>query len=164
MNTLSLMFRRSTRCSLYAQSAVTRAPKKKGKKGGGKGAAAPVSDDIVNIFKEREDPIILPSEYYPQWIFENLEERVSASEVFDHIKYGRYAPSGKHTWTMLHSMQRLRIRLQNDYGGQDEVYESEDEWREPDDGEVAFIMNKEAKEAQELLGSDEEEGEEAAAE
>eukprot|EP00344_Euplotes_crassus_P006061 CAMPEP_0197005586 /NCGR_PEP_ID=MMETSP1380-20130617/30103_1 /TAXON_ID=5936 /ORGANISM="Euplotes crassus, Strain CT5" /LENGTH=158 /DNA_ID=CAMNT_0042424775 /DNA_START=19 /DNA_END=495 /DNA_ORIENTATION=+ len=158
MNTLANIFRRSSRSSLYTTTAVTRKPKKKG--GKAKGGAGPVSDDIVNIFKEREDPIILPSEYYPQWIFQHLDKPISSEEVLDHIKYGRYVPSGDMTYTLMRSLQRSKIRLQNDYGGEEEVYDSDEDWREPDDGEVAFIMNKEAQEAKALLGSDEEEEEE----
>ena len=145
MNTLSFIFRRTARPVVSTSASVTRARKKKG----GKGGAAPVSDDIVNIFKDREDPIILPSEYYPKWLFENVGGKLGPEEVFDLIRHGKYLPTqdtAKHTWTYANNLARLRIRLENDYGNQEKVYDSDEDWREPDDGEVAFIMNKEAKE------------------
>ena len=155
MNSLSLMFRRNRRICSATHLSATRA-KKRGKRGGG---AAPVSDDIVNIFKDRSDPIILPSEYYPTWLFENLKEKFSPEEVLDHIKYGRYVPTGKEQWTFANNISRMRIRMNNDYGEHDRVYDSDEDWREPDDGEIAFIMKQEAKEAAALM-DDEDVGEE----
>ena len=56
---------------------TSKAPKKKGKDKA-KAKEEPISDDIVNIFKDKSDPIILPSEYYPDWLFDNV---VSINEV-----------------------------------------------------------------------------------
>ena len=48
-----------------------RAPKKKGKGGG---AEAPDCKDIVNIWKERKDPLIYPSDVYPPYVMEMLND------------------------------------------------------------------------------------------
>ena len=153
MNKLSLLFRRSN-LAFSPATAVSRAPKKKDKKGGGggKGGAAPVSDDIVNIFKDRQDPVILPSEYYPNWLFENLGSQMSVQQRVEDFEMGRFIPYGKEQITFQHNIKRFLIRLQNEFS----IPEVKDDWKEPDDGELAYILKKDAEEA---MGEDGEEGE-----
>lgn len=51
------------------RSALTRGPKKKG--GGAKKDEGPLSEDIVNIWKERKDPEIKEDEReYPLWLIQ----------------------------------------------------------------------------------------------
>ena len=56
---------------------AVRAPKKK------KGAAveAPTCKDIVNIWKERTDPLIYPSDMYPPYVMAMLKERYTPDDV-----------------------------------------------------------------------------------
>ncbi len=72
MNKLILGLR--SRCTPFQTSSLTctiRGPKKK--KGPAK-VEAPLTNDIVNIFKERKDPQIYPTDRYPKWILRLLEE------------------------------------------------------------------------------------------
>ena len=45
-----------------------------GKKKAAKGpAAGPVRLEVVNILKDREDPVIVESQRYPPWLFKILD-------------------------------------------------------------------------------------------
>ena len=54
-----------------------RGPKKK--KGGE--AAAPDCKDIINIYKERSDPVVYPSDMYPPWLMPMLSERYTPDDI-----------------------------------------------------------------------------------
>ena len=54
---------------LGSQLAVRGAKKKKG----GAPAAAPLSNDIVNIFKDKQDAPVYPTEAYPPWLTDLLK-------------------------------------------------------------------------------------------
>jgi hypothetical protein len=59
-------------------SVAIRGPKKK------KGPAAlapPESSDIVNIWKDREDPKIYHSDRYPPWLMKLLDENYAPDDV-----------------------------------------------------------------------------------
>jgi hypothetical protein len=62
---------------MNAQLAV-RGPKKK--KGGAK-VEAPESNDIVNIYKDKEDVRIYSSDRYPPWLFRMLNEQYTPEDV-----------------------------------------------------------------------------------
>ena len=143
---LARIFRRNQRAIYQISASVTRAPKKKDKKGGKGAAAGPVSDDIVNIFKEKEDPIILPSEYYPDWIFEHVVPHQSSIETTYEIIQGKRLPMGNEQWSFMKNTLRQRIKHKNQLGNQDAVYESDDDFNEPDDYETAKIMKEQATE------------------
>ena len=68
----------STPTMASAWAATVRGPKKK--KGASK-SEAPESSDIVNIFKERPDPVIHATAMYPPWLFKMLEENYSPDDV-----------------------------------------------------------------------------------
>ena len=129
--------------------AVSRAPKKKDKKGGGSTNVSDVHDDVVNIFKDRQDPIILPSEYYPPWLLAWLEKKYSFSEVVKQVGYGVRVPSGKEQWTFIHSLKRDRIRYRFDH---DKVYDSDDESREGDDHDLDEFVAKQMEDEKEETG------------
>ena len=57
---------------------ATRGPKKK--KGPAK-VEAPESSDIVNIFKDRPDALIYPTERYPPWLFELMAETYTPDDI-----------------------------------------------------------------------------------
>jgi hypothetical protein len=67
-----------------------RGPKKK------KGAAkseAPESSDIVNIFKDRPDAEIYPTDRYPPWLMKLLDEPYSPDDVLIQIYRGERMPT-----------------------------------------------------------------------
>ncbi len=75
MKSLQFMraFRQAPLFSANVQALAIRGPKKK--KGGGGGAAEkPLTNDIVNIFKERPDPKIHPTDAYPAFVAELLAD------------------------------------------------------------------------------------------
>ena len=53
-----------------ATAFALRGPKKK--KGGTVATDAPLTNDIVNIWKDRKDPSIAASDRYPPWLMELL--------------------------------------------------------------------------------------------
>ena len=73
---LATLLRRRLTLGSTSNLAV-RAPKKK------KGAAveAPTCKDIVNIWKERTDPLIYPSDMYPPYVMAMLQERYTPDDV-----------------------------------------------------------------------------------
>ena len=78
--------------SLYSAAAIaTRGPKKK--KGPVK-SEAPESSDIVNIFKDREEPTIYPTDRYPPWLKAICEETYSPDDVTFQILRGERLPTG----------------------------------------------------------------------
>lgn len=64
--------------SLLSNSVAIRGPKKK--KGPAK-AEAPDTNDIVNIWKDREDAKIYASERYPPWLMRMLNESFTPDDV-----------------------------------------------------------------------------------
>ena len=61
---LASIFRKSLFQNQAHPMLAIRGPKKK--KGGE--IAPPISKDIVNIWKDRSDPLIYPSDMYPPWL------------------------------------------------------------------------------------------------
>ena len=153
---LGWLFRRTSYRTLTSpfSASVARAPKKKDKKGDKGASAAPVSDDVVNIFKDRDDPIILPSEYYPPWIFEHLGKKYSPWEMISQIQYGKRVPRGQEQYTFSKSLKRFQNRNNNDYGKYEEAYSSDEDWKEGEPGDVADFLAKEAHEAAEAAKAD----------
>jgi len=95
----------STQGGLSAWSAV-RGPKKK--KGPAK-SEAPESSDIVNIFKDRPDPEIHPTDRYPPWLLRMIEEPYSPDDVMMQMYRGERIPTGAEQWTLVKSFRRLYL-------------------------------------------------------
>ena len=57
--------------------------------------AAPLSTDIVNIWKDREDPKVHPSEAYPPWLMELVREKHYPMDVMWQLYRGERIPNGK---------------------------------------------------------------------
>lgn len=111
--------------SLYSATALaTRGPKKK--KGPAK-SDAPESSDIVNIFKDRPDPLIYATERYPPWLKSICEETYSPDDVTMQIYRGERMPSGAEQWTLYNSFRRQFMKDQNHFMKQEVEYESEDD-------------------------------------
>lgn len=91
--------------SVYATSQFNalRGPKKK--KGPGK-VEAPESSDIVNIFKDRPDPAIHPTDRYPPWLMRLIDEQYSPDDVMMQIYRGERMPSAHEQWSLVKSFKR----------------------------------------------------------
>ena len=107
--------------------AAIRGPKKKK---GAVSAEKAESSDIVNIFKDREDAKIYPSERYPPWLLAMLDETYGPDDVLMQIYRGERIPDAKEQWTLANSFRRQLMKAQNKMWRDSEPYESED-----DDGE-----------------------------
>ena len=72
-------------------SLTIRGPKKqKDKKAGGKGE---ISAAIINIYKDGEDPVIYPSDSYPPWVMEMLNEDFAPDDVMLQMMRGERLPT-----------------------------------------------------------------------
>lgn len=114
----------TTPSQITAWSAV-RGPKKKGK-GGGK-TEAPESSDIVNIFKDRPDPVIHATAMYPPWLIKMLDETYSPDDVMMQMYRGERIPTGPEQWTLVKSFRRTYLNDQNRYMKEEILYESDDD-------------------------------------
>ena len=128
---MSLRQRSTTFQNSMAVCSVTnltlRGPKKK--KGPAK-TEAPESSDIVNIFKDRPDAVIYPTERYPPWLMQLLNETYTPDDVLMQIYRGERIPDPKEQWTLAKSWRRTFFNDQNHFHRNDWEYESEE-----DDGE-----------------------------
>jgi hypothetical protein len=101
-----------------------RGPKKK--KGPAK-SEAPESSDIVNIFKDRPDPVIHATAMYPPWLLRMIEEPYSPDDVMMQMYRGERVPTGPEQWTLVKSFRRTYLNDQNKYMKEEILYESDDE-------------------------------------
>ena len=106
---------------------AVRGPKKK--KGPAK-SEAPESSDIVNIFKDRPDPVIYATERYPPWLMKMMEESYSPDDVLMQIYRGERIPTGDEQWSLMKSFRRTYLNDQNRYAKEDLEYESDDDFGE----------------------------------
>ena len=86
--------------------ATMRAPKKK--KGGA--IEAPTCKDLVNIWKERSDPLIYPSEVYPPYVMEMLNDAYCPDDIMLQMYRGERVPDAKEQWTLAKSIRRTNIK------------------------------------------------------
>ena len=101
-----------------------RAPKKK------KGAVAvkpPDTDDIVNIYKGKEDVTIYPSDQYPPWLMDLLKPQYKPDEFMMQMYRGERIPTAREQWTMSHSVRRMRIKDRNVLHKHAKPYASDDD-------------------------------------
>ena len=67
-------------------------PKKK------KGAVAeekPLTDDICNIWKDRQDPKIYPTDSYPEYVRELISPQYTGDDIILQLYRGERLPTGK---------------------------------------------------------------------
>jgi hypothetical protein len=86
---LAKLFRNTSISSIRSSTATLRAPKKKK----GAKAATPTSSDIVNIFKDRKDPLIYPSDMYPPWVMGLLDVQYSPDDMMMQMYRGERLPT-----------------------------------------------------------------------
>ncbi len=82
--------------------ATIRGPKKKK----GADAGAPVCKDLINIWKERSDPLIYPSESYPPYVMGMLREKYTPDDVMLQMYRGERLPTASEQWTLAKSHRR----------------------------------------------------------
>lgn len=107
-----------------SQALAMRGPKKK--KGPEK-SSIPDNTDIVNIFKDRKDPIIYSSDRYPPWLFNLLAEQYTPDDIVLQIYRGERMPSDYEQWSLAKSFRRQYMNDQNKLRKDDWNYESEDD-------------------------------------
>ena len=135
-----------------AQSLALRGPKKKKPAGP---AAAPDTTDIVNIWKERPDPKIYPSERYPPWLIKMVDEHYTGDDVVLQIYRGERIPADHEQWSLAKAMRREYMIDENKLRKDEWHYESED-----DEGEDVGKFNEDEAEGADAEGGEKKEGEE----
>ena len=81
-----------------SQVMAIRGPKKKGKGGGA--AEAPASTDIINIWKDRKDPLIYPSAMYPPYLMEMLNQHYTPDDHMLQMYRGERIPDEREQWSL----------------------------------------------------------------
>ena len=108
--------------------AAIRGPKKK--KGGAATAEAPLSNDIVNIWKDRDDPKIVASDKYPPYLMELIKQKYSGDDVMYQLYRGERLPGHKEQWSLAKSLKRTFIVDGNFMRKRDYIYESDEDYGE----------------------------------
>ena len=122
---LASLFRRQLTLGSASVGALStvRAPKKK------KGAAieAPTIKDLVNIWKERSDPLIYPSDAYPPYVMSMIQARYTSDDIMLQMYRGERLPTASEQWTLARSLRRTQLKDRNALNRQMWEYESEDD-------------------------------------
>ena len=86
-----------------------RAPKKK------KNAVieAPTCKDLINIWKERSDPLIYPSDVYPPYVMDMIKEKYTPDDVMLQMYRGEYLPNASEQWTLARAIRRQNLKDYN---------------------------------------------------
>ena len=104
-----------------------RGPKKKGKSDK---IELPENPDIVNIFKDGKDAPVYPSDMYPPFVMELLNEPYTPDEIMLQMYRGERMPTAKEQWTLCNAVFRQGIQDRNLLVKQRYEYESEDDMGE----------------------------------
>lgn len=83
MNTLKLLRSNRSPCNNILIN-YTRGAKRKGEKK----EAGMLSEHILNVYKNEEDVIILPDEFYPEWVRDLSRPKMKLEEFFAHAVTG----------------------------------------------------------------------------
>ena len=110
-----------------AHTCAIRGPKKKK---GGAAIALPDNPDIVNIFKEGKDAPVYPSDMYPPFVMQLLEQTYTPDEIMLQMYRGERIPSAKEQWTLSQGLYRVAIKDRNLLVKQRYEYESDDDMGE----------------------------------
>ena len=120
--------RPSNAINLQSSQLAVRGPKKK--KGGKGEADAPLSNDIVNIFKDREDPKIYATDKYPSYLMQYIGPQYRPEDVMLQLYRGERIPTASEQWSLAKSMKRTFVTDGNKLIKRDWVYESDDDFGE----------------------------------
>jgi hypothetical protein len=69
-------------------------------------STAPDCKDLVNIWKDRSDPLIYPSESYPPYVMAMLGEKYTPDDVMLQMYRGERIPTASEQWTLAKSNRR----------------------------------------------------------
>ena len=119
---LANALRKST-FSNNVQMAAIRGPKKKG--GADSGPVAVT--DIVNIFKERKDPVIVASHLYPPYLMDMVNETYTHDDIMWQLYRGERIPNHKEQWSLAKSMKRTFLVDGNHMSKRDYEFDSSDD-------------------------------------
>ena len=99
----------------------------KKKKGGPVTSEGPLTNDIVNIWKDRPDPIIRPTEEYPVYVAELLRYHWCTEDYVFKMYRGELLPGPKETWSLAKNLQRQSLTMTNKAYKRDVEYESDED-------------------------------------
>ena len=125
---IAQVLRKQSFQNFAASSLAIRGPKKK--KGGGGGSDAPLSNDIVNIWKDREDVKIYATDKYPSYLMDNVGQQYSVDDVTWQLYRGEGMLSPEKQWSLAKSVKRTFITDGNTMVKRDWIYESDDDYGE----------------------------------
>jgi hypothetical protein len=101
-------FLRNTNPVNNIQNITIRGPKKKSDK-----KDMVKSEHILNFYKNADDVVILPDEYYPKWVLELHEFRYNVDETLNNAIAGHLIPPTQHMHTIFRSIKRRQMKLNN---------------------------------------------------
>lgn len=101
-----------------------------GKKKKGGAIEVPTIKDIVNIFKDRQDPLIYPSDSYPPYVMEMIEEKYLPNDVMFHMIRGERMPTTKEQWSLAKNINRSVLKDASYARKQTLEYESDEDFHE----------------------------------
>lgn len=91
-------------------SSAIRGAKRKGEKK----SDAILSEHIVNVFKNREDVVILPDEFYPPWVLNLANTPMIVEEAGGNAAWGMTLPPMQDQKTMMNKVRRqLKFKQHN---------------------------------------------------
>ena len=88
---------------------------------------APLSNDICNIWKDREDPKIYASDKYPPYLMDMIKEKYGNDDVVFQMYRGERIPTPREQWSLAKSMKRTFIVDGNHMTKRDWAYESDED-------------------------------------
>jgi len=100
---------RSTLNNVTLSSAIRGAKRK-----GDKKSDAILSEHIVNVYKNREDVVILPDEFYPPWVLNLANTPMNLEEAAGNAAWGMTLPPFQDQKTMMNKVRRqLKFKKNN---------------------------------------------------
>ena len=108
-----------------SQLMAIRGPKKKGKGGGA--AEAPLSTDIVNIWKDRKDPLVYPSDMYPPFVMDLMKTHYTADDIMIQMYRGERIPDEREQWSLANAVIREKNKKHQVIRKRMLAYESDDD-------------------------------------
>ena len=113
------------------------------KKKGGTVVEGPLSSDIVNIWKDKPDPVIKPTEDYPIYVAEALKPQYTGEDIIFQLYRGERLPEPKESWTLAKNMRRQLFVDSNKTYKRDIMYESDEDEGEDLGQNVEFDQDDE---------------------
>jgi hypothetical protein len=84
------------------------------KRKGDKKSDAVLSEHIINVFKNRDDVVILPDEFYPPWVLNLANTPMMIEEAMGNAAWGMTLPPMEDQMTMMKKVRRqMKFKLHN---------------------------------------------------